>query len=243
MGKSLQVLDIGDKQVPLMVALERRKTLRVSFGRDVINIRIPSQMGLVIAEEQFDKARQWIVDTFKKKPRLLDQYVISRYTDRTITVLDETFDIKVNKVAAKSGSIRVKGKSCLLTVPEDMQIFDESRLIKRLLSRGLSSKYLPVIKNEVETVNAQYFKKKINSVRLKYNKSNWGSCSSKGNINLSSRLLLVPHEVREYVIVHELAHLIEMNHSLKFWEIVENVSPNYKVHERWLDTKGVNVDF
>lgn len=243
MGKSLQLLDIGGKQVPLMISLESRKTLRVSFGRDVINIRIPSQMGRKIAKEQFDKAKQWIEQTFESKPMLLQEYVISRYEKRTITVLEDTYEIHLKKLGVKNGSIKVAESKCLLNLPENLEIFDESRLIKRLLSRGLSSKYLPIIKSEVERVNANYFKKTLNSVRLKYNKSNWGSCSSKGNINLSSRLLLVPKEVREYVIVHELAHLIEMNHSAKFWQIVEKVSPQYRVHEKWLDTKGINVDF
>jgi predicted metal-dependent hydrolase len=66
-----------------------------------------------------------------------------------------------------------------------------------------------------------YFQKPIKSVNLKYNLSNWGSCSTKGNINLSTRLLFAPDDVIDYVIIHELAHLLEMNHSPHFWAIVK----------------------
>lgn len=59
-------------------------------------------------------------------------------------------------------------------------------------------------------------------------KTRFGSCSSKGNIAYSWRLMLYPEEAQDYVVVHELAHLIEMNHSAKFWRIVERYLPDYK---------------
>lgn len=63
-------------------------------------------------------------------------------------------------------------------------------------------------------------------------KSRFGSCSSKGNLNFSCRLALYPYEAIEYVCVHELAHLKEMNHSKKFWAIVEGVLPDYKARKK-----------
>jgi predicted metal-dependent hydrolase len=78
---------------------------------------------------------------------------------------------------------------------------------------------------------------------LKNNQSNWGSCSSKRNINLSSRLLFAPEKVLDYVIVHELSHLKEMNHSKKFWDIVASVMPDYKKMETWLSKNGDKLKF
>ena len=62
----------------------------------------------------------------------------------------------------------------------------------------------------------------------------FGSCSSKGNISYSWRLMLYPEEAREYVVVHELAHLVEMNHSSRFYKIIEKVLPDYKERKRML---------
>ncbi len=67
-----------------------------------------------------------------------------------------------------------------------------------------------------------------NKIRISSAMSRFASCSSKGNISYSYRLMLYPEECREYVIVHELAHLLEMNHSDKFWKIVEKYMPDYK---------------
>ena len=91
----------------------------------------------------------------------------------------------------------------------------------------------------------QYFKEKTeyfsNIMGLKYGRititsaqKRFGSCSSKGNISYSYRLMLYPEAAREYVIVHELAHLKEMNHSRKFYAIVEKVLPDYKNRKRLL---------
>ncbi len=65
-------------------------------------------------------------------------------------------------------------------------------------------------------------------------KTRFGSCSSKGNISYSFRLMTYPEEAIDYVVVHELAHLTEMNHSKKFYEIIENVLPDYKERKKLL---------
>jgi len=75
-------------------------------------------------------------------------------------------------------------------------------------------------------------------MRLSNAKKRWGSCSIKGYINLNWRLMMAPLSVIDYVVVHELAHLKEMNHSSRFWQIVENVLPDYKQERRWLRKYG-----
>lgn len=68
--------------------------------------------------------------------------------------------------------------------------------------------------------------------------SRWGSCSSAGNLNFNCLLMLAPREVRDYVIVHELAHRKQMNHSPAFWEEVEQVLPDYRQQVKWLKEQG-----
>ena len=68
-------------------------------------------------------------------------------------------------------------------------------------------------------------------------KTRFGSCSSKGNISFSYRLMLYPRELVDYVIVHELAHLSEMNHSDRFYKIIESVLPDYRERVKRLKLK------
>lgn len=75
-------------------------------------------------------------------------------------------------------------------------------------------------------------------ISIRDQKTRWGSCSGKGNLNFNWRLILAPEEVLDYVVVHELAHRKEMNHSPAFWEIVERVLPDYKKRRQWLKQHG-----
>ena len=75
-------------------------------------------------------------------------------------------------------------------------------------------------------------------VTIRSQKTRWGSCSARGNLNFNCLLMLTPPEVQDYVLVHELAHRIEMNHSPRFWKIVENVLPDYKRRKQWLRKEG-----
>lgn len=75
-------------------------------------------------------------------------------------------------------------------------------------------------------------------ITIRNQKTRWGSCSSKGNLNFNCLLMLAPDEVIDYVVVHELAHRKEMNHSKAFWSEVEKVIPDYKDKRKWLKDNG-----
>ena len=75
-------------------------------------------------------------------------------------------------------------------------------------------------------------------ISIRCQKSKWGSCSGKGNLNFNCLLLLAPPEVLDYVVVHELCHLLEMNHSPRFWALVESILPDYAERRRWLREHG-----
>ena len=76
------------------------------------------------------------------------------------------------------------------------------------------------------------------NIRIKKQKTCWGSCSKKGNLNFNCLLMLMPNKVIDYIVVHELCHRKEMNHSKGFWREVENILPDYKTHKQWLKDNG-----
>lgn len=102
---------------------------------------------------------------------------------------------------------------------------------------ALAEEALKVIPERVE-----YFAKVIGvtygKITVRNQKTRWGSCSSKGNLNFNCLLMLAPPEVLDYVVVHELCHRKQMNHSKAFWLEVEKVLPDYKEVRKWLKEEG-----
>lgn len=92
----------------------------------------------------------------------------------------------------------------------------------------------------VADLSGQYHLK-VNKVRISSARTRWGSCSSLGTISLTWRLIMAPPQVIDYVIVHELAHLIVHNHSAAFWKEVERMQPDYRQNRNWLKKNGVSL--
>lgn len=101
-----------------------------------------------------------------------------------------------------------------------------------------AQKYIvPRTKQLAELMNITY-----TTLTLRDQKTRWGSCSSQGGLNFNWRLVQYPTAVIDYVIVHELAHRREMNHSNRFWAIVAKFDPEYNAHRKWLQRYGSTLD-
>lgn len=107
--------------------------------------------------------------------------------------------------------------------------------VKELADQAVE--YIPKrVKYYAEKENFVY-----NKITIKNLVSRWGSCSTKGNLNFNCLLMLTPDYVMDYIVVHELCHLREMNHSEKFWAEVEKIIPDYQRAELWLKQNGGNL--
>lgn len=170
-------------------------------------------------------------------------------------------DYEIIRTDRKTVAISIKDGRVILRAPKRLKDKDAEKIIREH-EKWISEKLIEQRKRKekkVELTEAQiidlkrearaYFESKIASfskiMNLKYGRititsanTRFGSCSSKGNISFSYRLMLYPETAREYVIVHELAHLIEMNHSKRFYAIVERYMPDYKERRKQLKNGG-----
>lgn len=118
---------------------------------------------------------------------------------------------------------------------------------QRILARGDDSDYrenknkaLSLAQKRVEFFNDIYGFK-FNNIRIKNQKTRWGSCSRKGNLNFNYKIALIPEDCSDYIIVHEICHLKEFNHSKRFWDLVVLTVPNYLEIRKKLSKNEVGI--
>ncbi len=179
--------------------------------------------------------------------------------------MDKNIQIQVIRSSRKTVSMRITGPNAVeIRAPRSMsqvQIDDFIRQHQAWLDKHLGvvnqrereiAALPPLTNAEIHALADQalakipprvrYFSKMLNvtygRITIRNQKSKWGSCSSQGNLNFNCLLMLCPPEVMDYVVVHELCHRKEMNHSPRFWAEVERIDPDYKAHRQWLKDEG-----
>ena len=177
------------------------------------------------------------------------EYEVIRSRRRTIAIeIDRSGQIKV-RAPYNVGNFRIR------RFVEEKSGWIEKALarINKGQSDAISSDDLPPISEADKKLLADQAKKIIpgkvsyfagiigvdfGRITIRAQKTRWGSCSAKGNLNFNCLLLRAPEEILDYVIVHELCHRKEMNHSKAFWAEVAKVCPDYKKHRKWLKDHG-----
>ncbi len=237
-------LDIEGQKIPLKIYREWRRNVRVALGKNSVILRMPSAMNISQQAEQIEWCKLWVVKQLKKNDHLANRYIHKAYQSGDLLQVGERqYKLSINYSDNKTHRAKLINGIIYLSINRNDQPEHLRKSMKLLISRIVGQDFLPSVTRRVNELNRLYFQKPIMRVRLKYNRSNWGSCSSAGNVNLSTRLLFAPDAVIDYVIIHELAHLIEMNHSAKFWKIVGGAMPDYKQKEAWLKKYGHLCDF
>lgn len=230
--------------IPIRVYIEARNNVRISIGQANVILRIPVGLRENAIQKHIQWAHQWLELQLDKQPKLLQRFRMNSYEEgQSFHINGEVFVLHLIKEERKSITVRIKGQEIHLFLPLDLSQVEQSKYIKRALSRFFANYYKMEVEDRIRELNDRYFGEPMESVRIKYNKSNWGSCSAKRNINISSRLLFAPKAVQDYVFIHELTHLKELNHSSRFWKIVGEIVPDYKQKEKWLKENSHRLDF
>ena len=158
-----------------------------------------------------------------------------------LSIMGQRFVIDAKRSRRRLSSARIEGDKVVIELGEGLSVEEEENHISCLSRKAISMQMLPLLRNRVEELNSLSFGFRFNSVSLKSQSSRWGSCSAKGNINLNFKLLFAPKEIMDYVILHELAHIKEHNHSKAFWKLVESAMSDYKERSRWLRENGDKI--
>jgi len=198
---------------PNKIIRSKRKTLSLTINENAeLIIRAPKRLSIEKIQDFINEKENWI----NRKKRLIENQIKDVTSNHNkLLYLGNLFPINVEQNASKE----------LFFTGEE---FIANSIEPDSLSLSIKKWYKNKFK-EIALPRVAYFANKhnlmVNQVRIKNQKTMWGSCSSKNNINLNYLLLMAPMGVIDYVIVHELVHTIHRNHSTDFWDSVESIMP------------------
>ena len=215
------------------IKFERRKTVSISINKDA--------------------------EVIVKSPK----YVSKKYIENFIVLKKEWIEKNLNKVIANKSKLKKDFKNGekflylgsqieLFVSDKDFKFvkFDGNNFIisknninnaKELFYKFYRKKAKEIILQRIKYYTEKY-NFKINNIKISSASTRWGSCSHNNNININWKLIMADLKIMDYVIVHELSHTIEHNHSKDFWKIVENIIPDYKERRLWLKRNGGELD-
>jgi predicted metal-dependent hydrolase len=226
---------VRDKKHPVCIHYEQRRTSRVSIGKKAVYIRIPQHLPLHEKEKHIRQFKAWAYEKLLTHKAFTEKADAKTYADGDVLrIRDESYIIRMAFKDKKSSSARIVGREVRLSLSSGLSRDQLKEHVSVLLNRCFAKKMLPDLRKRVSELNALHFGFNVGRVLWKNTKSRWGSCSAAGNLNFSTRLLLAPRDVADYVIVHELAHLKQANHSKRFWDLVTKKMPSWREKRKWL---------
>lgn len=206
----------------------RRRTLCLQvFADGRVRVSAPAQVGLATVRAFVGERVGWI----RKQQQRLRAVPVPpvRASGSFIRFLDD--ELEILQVAGLRNARR-RGATLELSAHID---------ISRALTCWYRAQALPHITERIGYFAAQVGREP-QRLRIAAQKTRWGSCSPRGTVSLNWRLLLAPSEILDYVIVHELCHLLQANHSPRFWREVARVMPEHERHRRWLREYGLQLN-
>ncbi len=203
----------------------KRVSLKITSGE--LFVIAPPKISSKRVEALIDEHSDWITKTLASHDHIVQKQVDLSDGSRFLFKQEDVDVVWLNNPTKNSAGI-LDGK--LIVNSSD----NTHRDVALKWLRKEAKKYIS--KRVMALAAAHGFE--VKKVTIRNQSTRWGSCSGRGTISMNWRLIFAPQEVLDYVIVHELAHLKQMNHSQKFWDVVAAMMPEYKVHRKWLKQNG-----
>jgi len=231
--KAIKTIDFDGFTAQLIRS--RRKSAVINIRDGIVAVRVPMRFPLTAIQSFVESKNAWI-------KRHLDQQQQVQAVNKRKFVDGERFNYigkpyVLQTHLADIAHVEQQAESLHVSVPAI-----NNKLIKDALTKWYREQAKGLLTDKVEqfksSVDVQPEKLTIRSC-----KSRWGSCSSTGRLMFNWKIMMAPESVIDYLVVHELCHILEHNHSPRFWQQVERVLPNYRSPRKWLKDNGRYLQF
>lgn len=219
----------------LVERTSRRKTASIKVDEGEVIIVVPKLLERDKIDKLLASKHQWIVEKIAQyqttSPATVREYV----SGESLPYLGRNYRLKVLK--GDLAPTKLLNGRITVTVPD---LSTQTHYIRRALTNWYKRHADKKIREKVRRYESQVGVE-TGVVRTKEFKSRWGSCTPYGDLEFNWVIVMAPNRVVDYVVVHELCHLIHHDHSPQFWKEVERVMPDYKEHKEWLRGNAQNL--
>jgi len=219
------VINVAGSLLPVAFrrnAQAKRIVMRFDAAKDEVRLTLPKRTSERKALKFAEKNIQWLIDERAKADPIT-------YLDHGVVVSLEGDDLRIVFNPDHKRGVVIDGDTLIVGGPCDMA----SKRLLRWLKAVAKTRIAALVQNHANTLDVTWTRLSIGDMR-----SRWGSCSGQGTLRFNWRLIMAPPDIINYVAAHEVAHLIEMNHSPDFWAQVERCTPDWRVSRRWLHKHG-----
>jgi predicted metal-dependent hydrolase len=218
---------IGGKPI-VLERRKRQKTVRIRLKPDTVVVSAPYGMSKKKMVEFAFENKAWVLTHLEKLEKQEQQRKqISASAEDEMLVLGKS--IKVEWKESHTDRLTYHQNDDKLKIVAPLSI--DKKELKTIVYKSLAKRFLTPAFWKIQREIGY----PMNKLYIRSQKTKWGTCSGKRNISLNYKLVKCPEAIQNYIIVHELCHLIHMNHSPKFWALVKHHYPTYKKAEKWLD--------
>lgn len=231
--------EYGTQIIEFTVKYSKRKTIGISIKPpDVVTVTAPKGVDEETILKAVKSRGKWIVQKIfelKQMEHLRQEKVY--VNGETFMYLGENYALQIvvdNTIKLPETKL-YQGKFYVTSPTKEQQ------QIRSAMEKWYRKQTLEKVTERISYYQ-RYFKVQPHAIVVKEQKKRWASCSSKRNLNFNWRCVMAPVWVLDYIVVHEMCHLVHMNHSKEFWALVERIMPDYKRHREWLKNNGMKMD-
>ena len=231
----LLTLSDGRQHPYRLVFSNRAKYIRIKLSNSgELSVTLPKRHAQKKAHSFIRSKTDWIEKQLSKLP---EKSVLGKIPSTiALELIEQTWSVEL---------IAKTFNGVILEVTADKQLtisgqIEDIETVKKVINKWMQTMCRPVFSSMMQEIAEEhgfYYKR----LSIRSQKTRWGSCSSDKNINLNSKLLMMPEDVVRYVMIHELCHTLEMNHSARFWALVEECDPLFRQHRKKLKEYGATI--
>jgi predicted metal-dependent hydrolase len=236
-------IEINNGKINYSIVKTKRKTIGITVDR---NGKVKVSAPLYVSEKEIREVVQEKTDWIAKKvnevrKRNLNTVHKEFVSGEEFLYLGEKYTLKIAELDLAKPEVLIQADTIVVYIFKGLTRESRKQVVKETLIKWYRQCFTEVVEERIEKYSL-YLSVSPRKVVVKDQKTRWGSCSEKRNINLNWRLVMAPIEIIDYVVVHELCHLRIMNHSKDFWNLIESTLPNYRESRGWLKVNGSSLE-